>query len=112
MSPAAALLQHTRELAGLTQTELAERLGISQSAIAKLEHPRSNPSIETLDRALRATGHRLELGAAAWDQTVDESLIRRHLQLAPAARLRGVETMYQEARELAAAGARSRGELA
>ncbi len=43
---------------------------------------------------------------------VDESLIRRQLELTPAQRLRGLETMYAQVRELALAGARSRGELA
>jgi transcriptional regulator with XRE-family HTH domain len=112
LSASATVLQHAREQAGLTQAELGRCLGVSQSAIAKLEHPRSNPSIEVLDRALRATGHRLELLATACDQTVDESLIRRHLELPPIERLRRVDATYEEARKLAEAGARSRGELA
>lgn len=112
MSDAALLLRQARERSGLSQAELAQRLGISQPAVAKLESPHSNPTVETLDRALRATGHRLELLAPRWRPTVDESLIRGHLELTPAERLRGLETMYDEARKLAAAGARSRGELA
>jgi len=106
------LIRAARQRAGFTQAELADRLGLSQAAIAKLEHPRSNPSVQTLDRVLRATGHRLQLGAPAWDPTVDESLIRRHLERTPGERLRGLEVAYQEARKLAEAGARNRGELA
>ncbi len=44
--------------------------------------------------------------------SVDESLIRQQLALTPTQRLRGLEDMYRQARELAQAGARSRGELA
>jgi transcriptional regulator with XRE-family HTH domain len=58
-----ALVRHARTSAKMTQAELARRLGISQPAIVKLERPGSNPTVRTLDRVLRATGHRLELGA-------------------------------------------------
>jgi transcriptional regulator with XRE-family HTH domain len=106
----AALLREARLRANLTQAELARRLGISQAAIAKLESPRANPTVDTLDQALRATGHRLTLDAPPRAPGVDESLIRRHLELAPSERIRGIETMYVQAQALAKAGARSRGE--
>ena len=41
---------------------------------------------------------------------VDESLIRRQLELSPSERLHGLEAMHTQARALALAGARSRGE--
>jgi transcriptional regulator with XRE-family HTH domain len=108
----ASILKAARSRAGLTQAELARRLGISQAAVAKLESPRANPTVETLDRALRATGHRLRLEAETHRPGVDESLIRRHLERSPAERIRGIEEMYVQARRLALAGARSRGENA
>ena len=40
--------------AGLSQAELARRAGVSQQAIAKLEHPDSNPTIETLQKVADA----------------------------------------------------------
>jgi hypothetical protein len=43
---------------------------------------------------------------------VDESLIRQQLELSPTERVRGLEAMYAEARTLALAGSRSRGERA
>jgi transcriptional regulator with XRE-family HTH domain len=110
MPSAFSLLRDARRRAGLTQADLARRLGTSQAAVAKLESHRANPTVETLDKALRATGHRLELNAPVWRPGVDESLIRRHLELPPAERIRGIETMYVQARELALAGARGRGE--
>lgn len=107
------LLAHARRDAGLTQAQLARRLGISQAAVARLERPDSNPRLATLDRALRATGAELRLSVhprAA--PSVDESLIRQQLEMAPAERLRGLELMYGQARELAKAGLTSRGDAA
>jgi transcriptional regulator with XRE-family HTH domain len=106
------LLADARARAGLTQSALAKRLGISQAAVAQLEQPGSNPRIATLDRALRAVGTQLAISASPHKRSVDESLVRRQLALTPAERLRGLELMYSQARELARAGARSRGELA
>jgi transcriptional regulator with XRE-family HTH domain len=110
MPDPASLLKEARRRAGITQAELARRLGISQAAVAKLERPGANPTVDTLDNALWATGHRLTLDAPVRPPGVDESLIRQHLELSPAERLRGIETMYVQARMLALAGARSRGE--
>ena len=81
-----ALIRHARAAAGLTQADLARRLGTSQPAIVKLERPGANPTVRTLDRVLRATGHRLELFAPTWSPAVDESLIRKQLEPPPAER--------------------------
>jgi transcriptional regulator with XRE-family HTH domain len=112
MSAAASLIKEARNRAGLTQTGLAHRLGISQAAVAKLERPDANPTVGNLDDALWATGHRLTLDVSPRRPGVDESLIRQHLELSPARRLRGIEEMYSQGRMLALAGARSRGECA
>jgi transcriptional regulator with XRE-family HTH domain len=105
------LLAHTRRDAGLTQAQLAGRLGISQAAVAQLEQPGSNPRIATLDRALRAAGAELRLSAQPRRKpSVDESLIRQQLQLTPAERLRGLEVMHEQARELASARRVGRGD--
>jgi transcriptional regulator with XRE-family HTH domain len=81
------LLKHARLSAGLTQLELAGRLRVSQATVSKLEHSDSNPTVETLDRALRATGRRLELSTVDWQPGVDVASIARHLALTPAERL-------------------------
>jgi transcriptional regulator with XRE-family HTH domain len=112
MSASAALLKDARTRAGLTQAELGRRLGISQAAVARLERPGANPTVATLEDALWATGHHLALNAPVRRPGVDESLIRQQLELTPAERVRGIETMYTQARMLALAGARSRGECA
>jgi ribosome-binding protein aMBF1 (putative translation factor) len=50
-----------RAHAGLTQEELAERMGTSQSAIARLESGRSRPSTTTLAKLAAATGTKLRV---------------------------------------------------
>lgn len=47
--------------AGLTQEELASRMGTSQSAIARLEGGKSRPSTATLEKLAAATGTRLKI---------------------------------------------------
>lgn len=52
-----------RAAAGLTQAEVAARIGTTQSAIARLESPtrRRFPSVETLQKYARALGCRVEI---------------------------------------------------
>ena len=52
-----------RAEAGLTQAEVAARVGTTQSAIARLESGarKHSPSIATLRRYARALGYRLEI---------------------------------------------------
>ncbi|MEA3274789.1 MAG: helix-turn-helix transcriptional regulator [Pseudomonadota bacterium] len=47
-----------RTRAGLSQAELAERMGTSQSTIARLESGSTLPSMRTLTRYAKATGSR------------------------------------------------------
>ena len=47
-----------RARAGITQAELAQRMGTTQSAIARLESGRRTPSIDTVQRYARALGAR------------------------------------------------------
>jgi transcriptional regulator with XRE-family HTH domain len=108
---AASLLREARIEAGLTQAQLARRLGVSQAAVAKLERPQANPTIATLEHVLEATGRRLTLAAERVARGIDETLLVEQLRLTPEQRLAQAESMYEVGRELAAAGARSRGEL-
>lgn len=52
-----------RAAAGVTQAEVAERIGTTQSAVARLESGRGkhSPSIATLEKYAHALGCRLEL---------------------------------------------------
>lgn len=57
----AAALIKARANAGLTQEELAKRMGTTQSAIARLEGGKSRPSTATLAKFAKATGTRLKV---------------------------------------------------
>jgi ribosome-binding protein aMBF1 (putative translation factor) len=46
---------------GLTQAELAQRMGTKQSGIARIESGRISPSIKTLRKLAEVTGSRLVL---------------------------------------------------
>ena len=54
-------LRWAREDAGLTQAQVAERLGVSQQAYQKLERTGGNPSIKTLAKVARALGRDLRV---------------------------------------------------
>ena len=73
----------------MTQRQLAERLGTSQPVIARLERPRANPTWETFARALRATGHGVQLiSLDSSPVPLDLGQLRERLAMTPAARLR------------------------
>ncbi len=55
------LVREARRRVGLTQRELAERAGTTQSAIARLETGRSTPTFDTVLRLLRLCGLDLDL---------------------------------------------------
>ena len=50
-----------RKQSGLTQKELAERTGINQADISKLENGTANPSIRTLRRLAEGMGMKMKL---------------------------------------------------
>jgi transcriptional regulator with XRE-family HTH domain len=108
MIAAATLIKEARRRAGLTQTELAHRLRTTQSSIARLESPGSNPRLDTLDRAIGATGQRIEVSVGP-DFGLDESLIASALRMEPGKRLRRFASAYRSARTLGEAGKRALG---
>ncbi len=52
---------NARIVAGLTQKELAEKIGTRQSNVSRIENGNSNPSIATLKRIAEATGTKLQV---------------------------------------------------
>ena len=50
-----------REAKGLTQAQLAEVVGIKQSAIARLENMKTTPQINTLFKVLTPMGYKLTI---------------------------------------------------
>jgi len=57
----AAAVIKARADAGLTQEELASRMGTTQSVIARMEGGKSRPSTSTLQKLAKATGTRLRV---------------------------------------------------
>ena len=55
------LVRGEREEAGLSQRQLAEKIGTTQSAIARLEAGGVMPTIDSLQRIARALGRSLEV---------------------------------------------------
>lgn len=63
------LVREARKRAGLTQRELGERAGTTQSAIARLENGRTTPSFDTVTRLVRACGLDLNVALLEYDDS-------------------------------------------
>jgi transcriptional regulator with XRE-family HTH domain len=77
----AAGLTALREQAGLSQRELAERIGVRQPRIAAIERSR-NVTFDVLERYVGALGGRLELSVVQGGKKI--ALISSHREPAPA----------------------------
>lgn len=80
------MLRSARRRAGLSQRDLAERAGVPQSTIGRIETGVLDPRATTLDRLLRACGEELR-AAPRRGAGVDRSLIRAMLALTPVERI-------------------------
>lgn len=54
-------VRQLRSMSGLTQKQLAERMGTTQSAVARLEGGGVYPTIETLEKVAEALGAEMEI---------------------------------------------------
>jgi transcriptional regulator with XRE-family HTH domain len=81
-------VNQARRAAGLTQRELAQRAGVPQAAVARIERGQQVPRADTLARLLDACGFELRL-APKRGAGVDRSLIAHWLSLSPAERAEG-----------------------
>jgi transcriptional regulator with XRE-family HTH domain len=93
------LIREARRRAGLSQRELAERAGTTQSAIARLETGASTPSLDTVTRLVRLCGFDLEVALVERDGS-DWTQARRLLALTPGQRLDRAERTSGEMRRL------------
>ena len=76
-----------RRSAGLTQRQLAERSGVPQPTIARIESGKQMPRADTLDRLLRACGWELDMSLRR-GLGEDASLIQAWRALPPEERAR------------------------
>ena len=63
------LVREARRRAGLTQRELAERAGTTQSAVARLESGRTSPSFDQVLRLIKLCGFRLDVALDPYDDS-------------------------------------------
>ena len=78
-SATGAYVRRLREQAGLSQRELAHRLGCQQPAIARLEAGQASPNMRTLERIAEALDLRLEWQMVSRDQALAEGVPARVL---------------------------------
>jgi transcriptional regulator with XRE-family HTH domain len=94
---AARVLRYARRRAGLTQRQLAERAGVAQPTIARIESGAMVPRVDTFDRLLEACGMGLEverrLGIGE-DRTLPRELLAVGVN-------RRIEHLEHEAEEIA-----------
>jgi transcriptional regulator with XRE-family HTH domain len=55
-TPVSLIIRQRRRAAALSQTELAERAGLSQTWISRLERGEENPTLSTLEALARGFG--------------------------------------------------------
>jgi transcriptional regulator with XRE-family HTH domain len=103
---ASAFLQLARLEAGLSQRELAERAGVAQSEIARIESGKREPSIPTLQKILAGAGLELRFRLAPLDDH-DQVLTARDARRSKAEKA-VVERRHRRNVEKFAANARKR----
>jgi transcriptional regulator with XRE-family HTH domain len=95
------LIREARLAEGLTQAQLARRLGITQPSVARLESAGDEVSVATLRRALNAMGRALVLQAQLQPSSVDEGHLRDSLRLTPGERIERHDRSHAELRKWA-----------
>lgn len=97
------LIREARRRAGLSQAQLAERMGTSQSTVARWETGRQMPRFDTVGRAVRACGFDLTVGITpADDQT--ETLLDDYLDMSVEQRVARLRATLRLERALQEAG--------
>jgi len=95
--PVWGLIREARRRAGLSQAELAARVGTSQPAIARYERARSMPDLSTLNRIVEACGYELRLELAEPDEqraAAEEAALERTVEERVLANTRHAELIH------------------
>jgi transcriptional regulator with XRE-family HTH domain len=88
------LVRDARRLAGLSQADLARRLGTTQSVVSRWERGVDTPRVDTLGRILRSCGFEVDLTFRRLDDE-DRTLIAMHLAMTPEERLDALEGLLE-----------------
>jgi transcriptional regulator with XRE-family HTH domain len=91
------LIREARKRSGLTQAELARRLGTKQPVIARWESLSRSPSFENLITAIQACGLKLYPSLSPTDPQ-EEAVLSRWLKMTPKQRLRRNRQMLKTER--------------
>ncbi len=102
----ASTVREARRRAGLTQAALAERAGVPQSTVGRIESGARTPSTEMIERLVRAAGLEVTVSLGEPDPATD-SMFERTLRRTPAQRLadatRAARFVLRGRRQVAAA---------
>ncbi len=82
------LVYRLRTEAELTQAELAERMGTTQSAVARMEGGGTRPKLETLEKLAVAVGQELVVGfgeSLSQDRSIAQLVSKGHAVIRPVA---------------------------
>src|SRR5262245_34450331 len=91
------LIRSARLRAELSQAELADRLGMPQSSIARWEVDKVEPGLSTLRRVLQGCGYDLSLTLLPFERDPDrETRVREAQQRTPQERLRDLLVRIEE----------------
>lgn len=102
------LVREARRRAGLTQAELATRVGTTQSAIARLERGSTSLTLERASRLVRACGFDLQVRIEGGEWSAPSGDERTELP-AEVRVLRTLESAVAELRRVVTGGGRARG---
>jgi transcriptional regulator with XRE-family HTH domain len=81
------LIRSCRQRAGLTQEQLAIRVGTTKTAISRLEGDHLSPRVETLEAVLLCMGYELLLQAEPLPPRIDTAQLDAVADLTPSQRL-------------------------
>lgn len=106
-----AMLRRVREVAALTQRELAERARVAQPVISRLESsPDANPSVRTVADIVAAAGFRLRVVlepvapadpvVERYKQDIDRASLRENLRKTIDERIRSLGEWQEDAETL------------
>jgi len=90
------LILRGRKAAGLTQAQLAARVGVTQSTVSRWERGIEAPSLESADLVLSSVGMVIRLDtrspSAPVDDGVDRAQIQAKLRMTPEERLDSIRS--------------------
>lgn len=104
-------LAEARRRHGLSQSELADRVGMPQTNISRIERDKGSPSLSTLNRLLEAMGETLQITAVPLSRSAPgggnvpiRELRATFDEMSPERRIEQAALLSNVAGELAASG--------